>query len=101
MSPALRQAVTGWRLTDGAVVYLAPGGIWVRDIAAAQLAADSREAEAMMAIAEDAVVRREVVGPYLFDLALEDGAPRPRRLREIIRATGPTVGHTAGAAPHG
>jgi hypothetical protein len=101
MSAATRTAVTGWRLADGAVVYLTAEGTWARDIAEARFAGDSQDAEAMMTLAEDAVQRREVVGPYLFDLALEDGAPRPRRLREIIRATGPTVGHVAGAAREG
>ena len=32
-----------------------------------------------------------VVGPYLMDVAAENGVPRPISNREVIRARGPTV----------
>jgi hypothetical protein len=37
------------------------------------------------------VRRREVVGPYLFDVRLEDGLAVPVKVREAIRAAGPTI----------
>jgi len=87
--------VTANRLSDGAVVYLAPTGDWVEAIADAGIATDEETADALVAVASTQEQGLQVVGPYLMDVALDDGRPRPLGTREIIRAQGPTV---AGAA---
>lgn len=84
-----RQMITANRLTDGIVVYLGADGTWHEEIAEAS-AAETDEAAAELeriAAADEAACR--VVGPYLMEI---DGAGhRPARLRESIRAVGPTV----------
>jgi hypothetical protein len=92
MTDTIRKSVTANRLADGAVVYLAVGGIWSSDINRARIARDEAAAAALLAEGEAAAARQVVVLPYLFDLAGEDGALRPARLREVIRARGPTTG---------
>jgi hypothetical protein len=77
-------------LRTGAVVYRSPDGAWQRDIARAEIAEGKETAADLQQRAEaDLLVR-------VADLALipiiRDGAfVRPAALREIIRATGPTI----------
>jgi cell division protein FtsB len=77
-------------LRTGAVVYRGADGAWQRDIARAEIAEGKSAADNLQQRAEaDLAVR-------VADLALipivRDGAfVRPAALREIIRATGPTI----------
>jgi hypothetical protein len=92
MSEHFFKALTANRLGDGAVVYLTEAGDWSTDINAARIAADQATADALLARGEAAAAAQIIVLPYLFDLAGETGALRPARLREAIRAAGPTTG---------
>lgn len=86
------QMVTANRLHDGIVVYLAEDGRWVPNFADGGLFGDKAAAEAALAVAEQAVKDRRIIGPYLIDVELEDGVPQPTSTREHIRASGkPTV----------
>ena len=85
------KVVTANRLTDGAVVYLADFG-WTERLEAA-LRLDEEVANAALARAEAQATT--VVAPYLVD-ADAVGVVGRERLRETIRATGPTVGHSLG-----
>jgi hypothetical protein len=77
-------------LRTGAVIYRGADGAWQRDIARAEIAEGKIAADDLQQRAEaDLAVR-------VADLALipiiRDGAfVRPAALREIIRATGPTI----------
>ena len=51
----------------------------------------------MQQIAEAAVARAEVVGPYLIEVREQDGRLLPSRYRERIRVEGPSVGFKAGS----
>jgi sulfite reductase (NADPH) hemoprotein beta-component len=85
-----RKAITANRLWDGAVVYLADGGTWRESLAGCRLATGEEECKAMEAVARWAVQASIVVSPYVIEV--EAGvSPRPARLRESIRAVGPTV----------
>jgi len=85
-------------LEEGAVVYLQSSGLWVRDLQQA-VAADTTEGCAKLeALAEEAVRKRLVVGPYLFAVSLDQSGPQPIAQRERIRAAGPTVGTDLSAA---
>ncbi len=86
------QVMTANRLDDGAVVYLDIQGSWSEALSAASVAEDQEARQALEAAAEEAVRRQRIVGPYLFEVVLEAGRPRPLGQREIIRAAGPTVG---------
>ena len=84
------QVLTANRLVVGEVVYWNETRGWVSRLEEAQILADS-EAEATLARAAEWVQKREVVAPYLFDVRLEDGIAVPVKVREVIRAAGPTV----------
>lgn len=82
------KAVTGNRLTDGVVVYLAPDGAWTERLEKARLFEDG-EAEAALAEAQSRVT--EIASAYLIE-AEEGGRPAGRAVvRETIRNSGPTV----------
>jgi hypothetical protein len=84
------KVLTANRLSDGAVVYLANHGGWTRDFAdAARLDPDA----AAGALAQAQAQPRVLVGAYLVELDGE-AVERRERLREAIRAKGPSVGHS-------
>jgi|SRR5688572_16165847 hypothetical protein len=78
--------VTANRLTDGIVVYLAPDGGWVEDLAQARLADTEAEIAALEAEAAKAVAERKVVAVYPMDVVIQDGMPVALSVREKIRA---------------
>ena len=84
------QVLTANRLVVGEVVYWNGARGWVPRFEDAEVLADS-EAEATLARADEWVQKREVVAPYLFDVRLEHGLAVPVKVREVIRAAGPTV----------
>ena len=79
--------VTGNRLLDGIVVFLAPANRWLENLQLARCFPDQNEAEeAMSREQHGAIISMEVI-PVLE----EDGEIVPERLRERIRSDGPTV----------
>jgi hypothetical protein len=84
------QVLTANRLIDGEVVYLAPDGAWVDRLSAAKVIATPAEGEAALAKGHEAERTRFLVNPYLFDMA-PGASAKPVKMREIIRAAGPTV----------
>ena len=80
--------LTANRLSDGEVVYLAPDGAWVESIAGAQILTTAEEGEAALAKGVEAERDQILVHAYLFDVTPDR---RPVKMREIIRAAGPTV----------
>ena len=84
--------LTANRLVDGKVVWLGEAG-WSQDFARA-MRLDPDQAAAALEAAQSGA--RNLVGPYL--IAVEDDrVERRERLRETIRAGGPTVGHSVQA----
>ena len=80
---------TGNRLRDGVVVYFDPQGGWTTEVSQARIARTPDE-EAALQAALDAAVK----GNFLIDAAVIDtvaNESKPARLRERIRAVGPTV----------
>jgi hypothetical protein len=84
------QVLTANRLSAGEVVYWSAAKGWVVRLAEADVLPDA-EAETALKQAADQVRQRAVVNPYLFDVRIENGTPRPVKMREAIRAAGPTV----------
>ena len=79
------------RLTDGETVWLGAGDRWVETIDAAHVARD-KEAEERLATAGDAALAANLVlDVTLVDVDLSDGRILPTRLRERIRAGGPSI----------
>lgn len=85
------KVVTANRLIDGLVVFVGEGPGWVTDINRAGVFGDGPELDAAMAFGTAEVAARKVVDPYTIDVTIEDGHPVPERLRERIRAIGPSV----------
>ena len=91
------KAVTANRLGDGAVVYLTDDGHWSTRVGDC-LVSDAADGERMMDKAAAAGPAQHVIGAYLIDVEVADGAVHPLTLREAIRAKGPTVGNAAGGS---
>ena len=83
------KVLTGNLLRNGATVYYT-GAAWSAHVADAQVAATADEAEALRKIGADAYAANLVI-----DVAVVDVQPTPEHtpshIREVIRATGPTV----------
>ena len=92
------KVITANRLSDGLVVYLSGLG-WETKIAKAAVLSASDALEAGLDSARRAIANREVVDVNAIDVALgESRLPVPVRLRERIRAFGPTVPYGEQAA---
>ncbi|WP_436637424.1 DUF2849 domain-containing protein [Microbaculum sp. FT89] len=95
------RVLTANRLADGRVVYLGDRD-WTADLGAARLVQTDADAEIAERAGREAVAARLVVEPYLIDVEAEDRGVQPVRLRERIRASGPTTGNAvAGNAATG
>lgn len=81
------KAVTGNRLADGRVVYLAPDDTWTEYLTAAAQFSDE-EAPDVLAAAKARVT--EIADAYLIGVEGKAAAGRDA-LRETIRSAGPTV----------
>jgi len=87
------KVLTANRLTDGIAVWFADNGKWVETFAPSKVALSDADIEALeteRAHAQAAQAAQEIVDVALIDVALENGAYAPLRLRERIRAAGPT-----------
>ncbi len=84
------KAVTANRLTDGEAVWYAKDGFWAEDIGAAEVVGDKDGEARLEAIGKAAYDNNEVVDVNLIDVDLVEGTIVPQRLRERIRAAGPT-----------
>lgn len=85
------KVLTANRLTDGEAVWFADGA-WVEQIGPADVVADKdKDGEARLEAAGKAAYdNNEVVDVNLIDVDVVDGTIVPQRLRERIRAAGPT-----------
>jgi sulfite reductase (NADPH) hemoprotein beta-component len=88
-SEARGHMVTANRLRDGAVVFLASGRRWTIRVGEGHVAETEAHATQLLQAAE--AMPTEVVGPYLIEVAAENGSWVPTRYRERIRAHGPSV----------
>lgn len=83
--------VTANRLTDGIAVWLGPNNRWVETVADARAESDSDGHAALETAALHGTENALVVDAVLIDAEWVDGAPCPTKLKERIRALGPTV----------
>lgn len=87
------RALTANRLDDGLVVFLTAAGDWSHRLGDARVAAGQEASRELETAGQRDVAACRVVGPYLIDVAHENGEFRPLRFRERVRAFGPTVTH--------
>ncbi len=85
--------LTANRLSDGRVIYASPQGAAVEALALAERFDAGEAADAALALA---LARPDIfVGPYLVEVG-EAGPSGRDRLKETLRSTGPSVGHSLG-----
>lgn len=87
----MAQIVTASRLTDGAVVFLDGEDGWTERLDGARLFADKGETAAGLALGQAAEAACRVIDVYAVDVRVQAGAIEPVKLREAIRARGPTI----------
>ena len=97
------QVLTANRLSDGLAVYWVDPGRWTGDVAEATVLGDAGALAAALSVAQATATgadgKPQVVEIYGISVETPPGAtghlaPMPVRLRERIRALGPTVGLT-------
>lgn len=84
------EILTGNELMSGATVYLDAGGHWVEDLQQARVFAKT-EAEAKEAAIAATKKTLRIVSLETETVTLRDGVIHPDRIRERIRAEGPTA----------
>ena len=85
------QVVIANRLRDGLVVFLGSDKKWVERVEDCAPAVDDAAATELAALGEAAEANQEVVGADLIEVEDRDGVLTPVKMREVIRAQGPTV----------
>jgi hypothetical protein len=83
------KVLTANRLTDGEAVWFGNGS-WIESLGPAEVVGDKEGEARLEAIGKAASDNNEVVDVNLIDVELVDGGIVPLRLRERIRAAGPT-----------
>ena len=84
------EILTGNELISGATVYLDATGTWVEDLQAARLFAKTEAAERDAALAATKATGR-IISLEIEEVEQVEGQIVPKRLRERIRAAGPTA----------
>jgi hypothetical protein len=82
--------LTANRLIDGEAVWYAHG-TWNETIEGAEIATDKEGEARLEAIGEAAFAANLVLDVEVIDVDIVNGAIYPKRLRERIRAAGPTI----------
>ena len=86
----INKVLTANRLRNGETVYYTPAGEWVLYVSQARVATTQEEADELAKIGAAAYAANLVI-----DVAVIDVTPgaekKPSHIRELIRATGPTV----------
>jgi hypothetical protein len=84
------KVLTANRLTDGEAVWYC-GTEWSRSIELALIAGDAESQSRLATIGALAYANNEVIDVNLIDVTIVGDKPMPVRLRERIRADGPTI----------
>lgn len=84
------KVLTANRLRDGEAVWFGADGSWIETLEGAEVAETPELVEALEAIAARDIAANLVIDVAIIDVRSVDGALRPVRLRERIRAAGPT-----------
>jgi Protein of unknown function (DUF2849) len=92
------KVLTANRLSDGIAVWYSTGKGWDIDIATAELVSDAEGEARLTAIGAAAYASNEVIDVNVVDAELTDGKPAATKLRERIRAEGPTINYRGMAA---
>ena len=84
------KVLTANRLTDGEAVWYAADGSWAETIDRAETVDDKAGDDRLTSVGDAGIAANLVVDVNLIDIVMRDGLIVPTRLRERIRAAGPT-----------
>lgn len=90
------KVLTANRLTDGISVWLDASGEWATTLQGARIARDADAVAALEVIGKQAYADNKVVDVTVIEVQETDGVLWPLRLRERIRAEGPTMEYAPG-----
>ncbi len=90
------KVLTANRLSDGIAVWLDANGHWVEDLQEAIVARHAEAVASLEAIGKRDFAENRVVDVAVVEVQEQDGKLWPLRLRERIRAQGPTMEYAAG-----
>lgn len=90
------KVLTANRLSDGISVWLDAAGNWVRSLQDAFIARHAEAVTALEATGKQAFEDNKVVDANVVDVEEVNGTLRPLRMRERIRAEGPSIPYAAG-----
>ena len=88
-----QKAITANRLSDGLVVFLTGGRSWSLSVDDAELFADGPDLEGALTFGREQHAARVILDPYAIDMETVGDKALPVRLRERIRALGPTIAY--------
>lgn len=97
-APTKTKVLTANRLTDGISVWLGANGEWVFSLKDAFLARHDDAVAAIEAAGQQALADNRVVDVNVIEIEETASGPRPFRLRERIRADGPTIDYAPASA---
>jgi len=83
--------LTANNLRSGGVVFATSHGDWSPFISQALVCDDIATVEKLEISDRQAVSEQFIVEPFLIDVTVENGIPRPIRFREWLRVSGPSV----------
>ena len=93
------KGLTANRLTDGIAVWLNANGQWVTSLQEALVARHTEAVDALEAIGKKSYADNQVVDVAVVEVQESNGVLWPLRLRERIRAQGPTMEYAPGYKP--
>ncbi|OCW58178.1 DUF2849 domain-containing protein [Hoeflea olei] len=97
-APTKTKVLTANRLSDGIAVWLGANGEWTASLKDALLARHEDAVAALEAAGAQALADNRVVDVNVIDIEETPAGPRPYRLRERIRAAGPTIDYAPAQA---
>ena len=92
------KVLTANRLSDGVSVWLDASGNWNEQLQDAFVARHKEAVDALEATGRQAFADNKVVDVNVVDVEDVGGVLRPLRMRERIRAEGPSIAYAAGYA---
>jgi Protein of unknown function (DUF2849) len=88
---SVSKVLTANRLSDGIVVWYAQPQQWIELVEGAYAVSAKEDIAALETIAADTLSKGQYCDVVLIDVEETANGPRPLKLRERIRADGPTI----------
>ena len=91
--------LTANRLSDGIAVWYTANGTWSVSIQEAEVTKDAARIAALEAIGKKAFADNQVLDVNMIEVAVSSVGVTPSRMREKIRASGPSIDYAPGYGP--